>query len=230
MKCFIITKYRAWGQVILDAMLLAVGGGGPAANFCSWAQRLGAPARLVFPPDESASSRRLVDELRAAGMDVCVPATRIDLCLAGAMLLHVQAEGLLASTNAKFVRGAIDGVRKQQALVSIDLGEPEWIRAQGASRIAYQLATIQPDILFASASAAGELGAPLEGMAAVPVLTFPSQGCMVYGRRLAAPAGSNLDAGALAAAFCIAFLEGAAPVEAAGRAVLVAASADTLST
>jgi sugar/nucleoside kinase (ribokinase family) len=211
-------------------MLLAVGGEGPAANFCGWVQRLGASARLVFPPDDSPSSRRLVDELRAGGMDVCMPATRLDLCLAGAGLVHVQAEELLASTNAKLVRGAIDLARKQQALVSIDLGVADWIRAQGASRIAYQLATIQPDILFASASTAGELGAPLEGMAAVPVLTFPSQGCMVYGRRLAAPAGSTLDADALAAAFCVAFLEGAAPVEAAGRAVLIAASADTLST
>jgi sugar/nucleoside kinase (ribokinase family) len=205
-------------------MLLAVGGNGPAANFCSWVQRIGASARLVFPPDDSPASRRLVDELRAGGMDVCVPANRLDLCLAGATLLHVQAEGLLASANAKFVRGAIEFARKLQALVSIDLGEAEWIRAQGASRIAYQLATIQPDILFASASTAGELGAPLEGMAAVPVLTFPSQGCMVYGRRLAAPESSTLDPDALAAAFCIAFLEGAAPVEAAGRAVLVAAN------
>lgn len=203
-------------------MLLAVGGAGPAANFCRWVQRLGAPARLVFPADDSPTSRGLVDELRAGGLDVCVPSTRIDLCLAGATLLHVQAEGLLASMNAKSVRAALDLARKEQSLVSIELGEPDWIRAQGASRVAYQLATIRPDILFASASTAGELGAPLEGMAAVPVLTFPSQGCMVYGRRLAAPAGSTLDADALAAAFCIAFLEGAAPVEAAGRAVLVA--------
>jgi sugar/nucleoside kinase (ribokinase family) len=223
-KCFIVTTYRVWSQVILDPMLLAVGGEGRAANFCRWVQRLGASARLVFPPDDSAGSRRQVDELRAAGMDVCVPATRIDLCLAGARLLYVQAEGLLASPDGKLVRAAMDGVRRQQALISIDLGEPDWIRAHGASRIAYQLATIQPDILFASASTAGELGAPLEGMAAVPVLTFPSQGCMVYGRRLAAPADRTLDGDALAAAFCIAFLEGAAPVEAAGRAVLVAAS------
>lgn len=204
-------------------MLVAVGGMGPAANFCGWVQRLGAPARLVFPPDDSPTARRQVDELRAGGMDVCVPATRIDLCLAGTRLLHVQAATLLASPKAKLVRAAMDAVRKQQALLSIDLGEAEWIRAHGASRIAYQLATIQPDILFASASTAGELGAPLEGMAAVPVLTFATQGCMVHGRRLAAPTGRTLDGDALAAAFCVAFLEGAAPVEAAGRAVLVAA-------
>jgi hypothetical protein len=45
----------------------------------------------------------------------------------------------------------------------------------------------------------------------------------VFGRRLVTPAGSELDAVALAAAFCVAYIEGAAPVEAAGRAVLVAA-------
>jgi hypothetical protein len=223
-------------------MLVAVGGTGPAANFCGWVKRLGAPARVVFPPDDSLAARRKVDEFRAGGMDVCVPATRIDLCLAGVTLLHIQAEALLAdhlptrgeggaerrvgrTGVANLIRNAISGVRKQKALVSIDLGEAEWIRAHGASRIAYQLATIQPDILFASASTAGELGAPLEGMAAVPVLTIPSQGCVVHGRRLAAPSGRTLDGDALAAAFCVAFLEGAAPVEAAGRAVLVAADA-----
>jgi sugar/nucleoside kinase (ribokinase family) len=205
-------------------MLVAVGEGGPAANFCVWVQRLGAPTRLVFPPDDSPAALQQVDELRASGMDVCVPSARPDLCLAGARLLHLQARSLLASPHGKLVRAAMDAVRKQKALVSIDLGEAEWIRTRGASRTAYQLATIRPDILFASASAAAELGAPLEGLAAVPVLIFPSQGCMVYGRRIAVPDGKKLDNDALAATFCVAFLEGAAPVEAAGRAILVAAT------
>jgi sugar/nucleoside kinase (ribokinase family) len=226
-------------------MLVAVGGEGPAANFCSWVRRLGAPTRLVFPPDDSPAARLMVDDLRASGMDVCVPSTRPDLCLAGARLLHLQARSLLESHLptrgeggaerrvgragvATFVRSAIKSVRKQKALVSIDLGEAEWIRTHGASRTAYQLATIQPDILFATESSAAELGAPLEGMAAVPVLRLESQCCVVYGRRIAARDGTTLDGDALAATFCVAFLEGAAPVEAAGRAVLVAASPHTL--
>jgi hypothetical protein len=43
----------------------------------------------------------------------------------------------------------------------------------------------------------------------------------VHGRRLAGPAAGQ-DADALAATFCVALVEGEAPVEAAGRAVLVA--------
>jgi sugar/nucleoside kinase (ribokinase family) len=219
---FIITRYRVGAQVILDLMLVAVGEGGPAADFCVWVKRLGVLARLVFPPGEGPGARRLVESLRTSGMDVCVPAARIDLCVAGAKLLHVQAQSLLASQHARFVREAMDIAKRQQALISIDLGNAEWIQAQGPSRTAYQLATIQPDILFASASAAADLGAPLEGMAAVPVLVNESQGCVVYGRRLAAPEGKTLNHDALEAAFCVAFLDGAAPVEAAGRAVLVA--------
>ena len=68
------------------------------------------------------------------------------------------------------------------------------------------------------------LGAPLEGLATVPVLTLGAAGCAVYGRRVAAPPVDALDPDALMATFCVAFVEGAAPVEAAGRAVLVAAS------
>jgi sugar/nucleoside kinase (ribokinase family) len=55
------------------------------------------------------------------------------------------------------------------------------------------------------------------------VLTLGAAGCAVYGRRVAAPPVDALDHDALMAAFCVAFVEGAAPVEAAGRAVLVAA-------
>jgi sugar/nucleoside kinase (ribokinase family) len=240
-NCFIVTKYRVRRQVILGPMLVAIGGRGPAANFCRWVLRLGGAARLVVPPDASPASRKPVDELRASGLDVCVATTRPDLCLAGTRLLHIQARSLFANHLptrgeggaerrvgtagvASFVRDAIASVRKQKALVSIDLGEAEWIRTQGGSRAAYQLAAIRPDILFASGPAATELGAPLEGLAAVPLLTLGSQGCVVYGRRLAAPEGKSLDGDALVATFCVAFVEGAAPVEAAGRAVLVAAN------
>jgi sugar/nucleoside kinase (ribokinase family) len=55
-------------------------------------------------------------------------------------------------------------------------------------------------------------------------LTLGPAGCAVYGRRVAAPPVDRLDPDALMAAFCVAFVEGAAPVEAAGRAVLVAAN------
>ena len=118
--------------------------------------------------------------------------------------------------------------RLQGVVVSLDLGPADWIRTHGSSRTAYQVATIRPDILFAGEAAAAELAAPLEGLAAVPVLKLGSQGCSVYGRRLASPVADGLDEDALAAAVCVAFVEGAAPVEAAGRAVLVAGTAGAL--
>lgn len=170
-----------------------VAGGPGAAGFCEWVRRLGEPAELL--------GDRLPDDLR---------------------LLHLEAQPLLASSEAAELRGLLDAAREQGALVSIDLGPVDWIRAHGASRSAYQLATIQPDILFAAEEPAAELGAPLEGLASVPVLKLGVGGCSVYGRRLVAPTGAALRDEALAAAFCVAFVEGAAPVEAAGRAILVA--------
>ncbi len=167
--------------------------GAGAAGFCEWVRRLGEPAALL--------GERLPDDIR---------------------LLHVEAKPLLASTDPAELRAVLEAARQKGALVAIELGAVDWIRAHGASRSAYQLATIQPDILFAAEEPAAELGAPLEGMATVPVLKLGSGGCSVYGRRLVAPAGATLRDDALAAAFCVAFLEGAAPVEAAGRAVLVA--------
>ena len=143
----------------------------------------------------------------------------------GVRLLHVDARLLVADNDAEFLRGVLDAARLQGVVISLDLGPAEWIRANGSSRTAYRLATIRPDILFAGQAAAVELGAPLEGLAAVPVLKLGPAGCSVYGRRLASPDGDGLDEDALAAAFCVAFVEGAAPVEAAARAVLVAGKA-----
>jgi len=134
-------------------------------------------------------------------------------------LLHLEARALLGTS----LRKTLDKAREQGALISIDLGSADWIRSRSGSKTAYQLATIRPDILFAAQDSAAELGAPLEGLATVPVLTLGASGCAVYGRRVAASPVDALDPDALMAAFCVAFVEGAAPVEAAGRAVLVAA-------
>ena len=168
--------------------------GSSAAAFCDWVRRLGESAEVL--------GDRLPDDLK---------------------LLHLEAQPLLTAAGSSGLRDLLDAARRQGALVSIDLGGAEWIRAHGASRSAYQLATIQPDILFAAEEPAAELGAPLEGIASVPVIKLGADGCTVYGRRLLAPAGAALKDEALAAAFCVAFVGGAAPVEAAGRAVLVAA-------
>jgi hypothetical protein len=195
MGVFIVNSYIITIYTLSNASILMqmfVGTGSMAAGFCEWVRRLGEPAELL--------GERLPDDIR---------------------LLHVDAQPLLASTDGE-LRGVLEAARQKGALVAVELGSVDWIRAYGASRAAYQLATIQPDILFAAEEPAAVLGAPLEGLATVPVLKLGSGGCSVYGRRLAAPAGAALRDDALAAAFCVAFLEGAAPVEAAGRAVLVA--------
>lgn len=210
---------------------MSLGGGGSAANFCSWAARLGERARLLIPATENLDYRLMAAELEADGVEVRIVSGAVADHMAGARLVHVEARTLLASASSGFVRGAVDAARAGGALVSVDLGGTGWIRAYGPSRTAYQLALLRPDILFASHKAAGELAVPLEGLASVPVLTLGAEGCTVHGRRLVAPRVDALDSSgagdALAAAFCAAFVEGEAPVEAAGRAVLVAASAVT---
>jgi sugar/nucleoside kinase (ribokinase family) len=138
-------------------------------------------------------------------------------------LLHLDARELIESGEGSRLRKAIERSRRHRALISLDLGSVEWIRERGGSRTAYQLATIAPDLVFANEESA-ELAAPLEGIATVAVVAG-SDACLVHGRHVAGPAGSELDPAALAATFCVALVEGAAPVEAAGRAVLVAATA-----
>jgi sugar/nucleoside kinase (ribokinase family) len=165
---------------------------GPSADrFCDWVGRLGEHCELL--------GQRPAPDHR---------------------LLHLDALALITSGEAPRLRQVIERSRRHGALISLDLGPVDWIRAHGGSRAAYQLATIQPDVLFAPEESAAELAAPLEGIASVPVV-LTGEGCMVHGRRIAGPQGTALDPVAFEAAFCVALVEGAAPVEAAGRAVLI---------
>jgi sugar/nucleoside kinase (ribokinase family) len=168
--------------------------GPSAATFCQWAAALGERATVL----------------------------RHNLP-AGVRLFHLEARRLFGSSGDSALRQVVDTARRQGALISLELGPPEWIREKGGPRTAYQIAALRPDVLFAGEESAAELGAPLEGVALIPVLTLGRRGCSVYGRRLAAPEGVEPDAVGFTAAFCVALLEGAAPVEAAGRAVLAAA-------
>lgn len=142
---------------------------------------------------------------------------------AGAELVYLPAELLLESARKTEFRATFESASRGGALIAMDLGDAEWIRRRGGSQAAYELASIHPDILFAGGAAAAELGVPLEGVAFIPVIELEGGGCSVHGTRVAAPSAS-IEWPALAAAFCVAFVEGAAPVEAAGRAVLVAAT------
>lgn len=126
---------------------------GPTAlRFCEWVDRLGEAARVL----EATETGRIGK---------------------GVQLLHLEAQALLSEPEAPSLRQALEAARQHGALISIDLGAAEWIRAHGSSWTAYNLATIRPDVLFAGQASAAELAAPLEGIATVPVLTLGSEGC-----------------------------------------------------
>jgi hypothetical protein len=168
---------------------------GDEAGFCSWVGRLGGQATLAAPTGRGGWS--------------------------GAALVYLRANLLLEPPRKADVRTTVEAARRQGAVIVVELGAVGWIRAKGA-QAAYELAEIHPDILFADEQAAAALGVPLEGIAPIAVTRFAAGGCTVHGRRLLGPASAQ-DPDALAATFCVALLEGEAPVEAAGRAVLVAA-------
>jgi ribokinase len=143
-------------------------------------------------------------------------------------LLHVSAYALYGESAAGALRAA-GLARSAGALLSVDLSSAEDLRAFGGDRLADQLRWLRPELLFGTEREMGELLTPPGGLAKVPVVKLGGQGCRVFERRVPAPAVTVLDgtgAGdAFAAAFCVAYLDGATPLEAAGRAVLVGARA-----
>ncbi|HEY7200946.1 MAG TPA: PfkB family carbohydrate kinase [Candidatus Dormibacteraeota bacterium] len=151
--------------------------------------------------------------------------------LAGVRLLHVSGYALYEEPAAGAARRAAALARDGGALLSIDLSSAADLRAFGPDRMVAELAGLRPDLLFATEPEAAELPAPLSELAEVAVVKLGPRGCRLFGRRVPAPRVEAVDgtgAGdAFAAAFCAAYLEGAPPVEAAGRAVLVAAKAVT---
>ena len=148
---------------------------------------------------------------------------------AGVELIHLPAYSLFQEPLAAAARSAIDRVRGRGGVVSIDLSSVAGLSEYGPARMAYDLARLRPELLFATTAEADTLAVPLEGLAKVPVLKLGPAGCRVFGRTIPAPVVTSVDAtgagDALAAAFCASYLDGATPIEAAGRAVLVAASA-----
>ena len=150
--------------------------------------------------------------------------------LDGVRLLHVSGYALYGESASGALRAA-DLARKGGALLSVDLSSAEDLRRFGGDRLADQLRWLRPELLFGTEREMGELLAPAGDLAKVPVVKLGALGCRVFERRVPAPAVGVLDgtgAGdAFAAAFCVAYLDGATPLEAAGRAVLVGARAVT---
>ena len=140
-----------------------------------------------------------------------------------ATLLHVPAYSLFVEPIASATRAAITVVREAGGMLAIDLSSAAGLRAFGPARMAYVLARMKPELLFATEAEAATLAVPLESLAQVPVLKLGAAGSVVFGHTIPAPEVSAIDptgAGdAFAAAFCSAWLRGATPVESAERAV-----------
>jgi sugar/nucleoside kinase (ribokinase family) len=149
----------------------------------------------------------------------------------GVNLIHVPAYSLFTEPLAAAARLAIDIVRGHDGLVSIDLSSVAGLKEYGAARFVDDLASIKPDVLFATEAESETLGVPMEKLAKVSVIKLGANGCQVGGQRVRAPQVKEVDptgAGdALAAAFCVSYLDGATPVEAAERAVVIASGSVT---
>jgi sugar/nucleoside kinase (ribokinase family) len=149
----------------------------------------------------------------------------------GVNLIHVPAYSLFIEPLAASARLAIELVRRTGGLVSIDLSSVAGITEYGGTRFAGDLARLKPDLLFGTVGESETLGLPMEKIAKVPVLKLGAAGCRVEGRHIPAPRVNEVDASgagdALAAAFCVAYLDGFPPVEAAEKAVVVASGAVT---
>lgn len=149
-----------------------------------------------------------------------------------AQLLHVPGYSLFLEPLASATRAAIRIVREKKGMLAIDLSSAAGLLAYGPSRMAYVLARLAPEVLFATEREAQTLAVPLESLAQVPVLKRGALGCSVFGREIPAPETRAIDptgAGdAFAAAFSVAWLRGAAPVEAAESAVSAASQSVSL--
>jgi sugar/nucleoside kinase (ribokinase family) len=244
--------------------VIRVGGGGQAANFCSWVAALGSPVRLVTRVGDDDRGRRLVSEVEALGVEVFAvsgsdPTGMIAVLVGpngertmatqrgasaglrpndlrkpwfrGVNLIHVPSYSLFMEPLAASARLAIDLVRKGGGLLSVDLSSASGLNDYGPARFAATLAQLRPDVLFGTATEAETLGVAMDDLATVPVLKLGAHGCRVGGRHIPAPQVQEVDASgagdALAAAFCVAYLDGATPVEAAEKAVIVASGAVT---
>lgn len=248
------------------AAKIGLGGGGQAANFCSWAAALGEPVRLITRVGDDELGKRLVSDLEAAGVEVCAvwaaeptgsiavlvapdgqrsmatdrgasvgmrPDDLLPAWFADVQLIHVPAYSLFIDPLGKATRAAIGLVRDAGGMLSIDLSSVAGLKEYGATKMAYYLARLQPELLFGTVAEAETIGVALENLAQVPVIKLGAAGCSVFGRLIPAPVVQQVDgtgAGdAFAAAFCAAWLHGATPIEAAERAVIVASGAVTRS-
>lgn len=179
---------------------------------------LGPQGERTFARQPGASLQLAADEVEESWLD-------------GVELIHLPAYSLFKEPIAGAARKAVETLRSKnrKAILSIDLSSAADIEQYGGARLALELTMLRPELLFASEPEAQALEAPLEGIAKVPVIKRGANGARVFDRNIPAHRVELKDAtgagDAFAAAFCSAYLDGASPLEAAGRAVLVGALA-----
>lgn len=179
---------------------------------------LGPEGERTFARQSGASLQLTEDDLQEGWLE------RVDL-------LHLPAYSLFKEPIAGAARKAVATLRSRnaRAILSVDLSSAADIEQFGGARFALELTMLRPELLFASEREAAALQAPLEGIAKVPVIKRGANGARIFERNIPAHRVALQDAtgagDAFAAAFCSAYLDGASPLEAAGRAVLVGAQA-----
>ena len=192
----------------------------------TWAPEPTGAIAVIVSPDGA----RAMATQRGASVGLR-PDDLLEEWFAAVKLIHVPAYSLFVDPLGKATRAAISLVRDSGGMLSVDLSSVAGILEYGPARMAYDLARLKPELLFGTASEMDTIGVPPEHLAQVPVIKLGPAGCSVFGRHIPAPAVQRVDAtgagDAFAAAFCVAWIHGATPVEAAERAVIVASEAVT---
>jgi len=192
----------------------------------TWAPEPTGAIAVIVSPDGA----RAMATQRGASVGLR-PDDLLEEWFAAVKLIHVPAYSLFVDPLGKATRAAISLVRDSGGMLSVDLSSVAGILEYGPARMAYDLARLKPELLFGTASEMDTIGVPPEHLAQVPVIKLGPAGCSVFGRQIPAPAVQRVDAtgagDAFAAAFCVAWIHGATPVEAAERAVIVASEAVT---
>ncbi len=195
-----------------------------AAAFCAAAVGLGERTRLLtFSVDSHGAGVGPKTEDYEV-MELTGPGS-LKAALAEVRHLHLAAFPPLSETTMALLARAVATARSASATLSVGLARPEQIIEHGRRGVTQELAALRPELLFASEAGGALLTAPLSELCEVPVLSIESGGLRVFDRHVPALHRLNSGGAALTAAFCVAYLEGATPLEAAGRAVLLGRAA-----
>ncbi|MGI8562870.1 MAG: hypothetical protein ACR2MZ_04820 [Candidatus Dormibacter sp.] len=195
-----------------------------AAAFCAAAVGLGERTRLLTLSAGSPGAGEVPKTEDYEVLELTGPGS-LKAGLAEVRHLHLAAVPPLSEATMALLARAVATARSASATLSVSLAGPEQIIQHGRRRLTQELAALRPELLFASEAGDALLTAPLSELCVVPVVSIESGGLRVFDRQVPALHRLNSGGAALTAAFCVAYLEGATPLEAAGRAVLLGRAA-----